>query len=163
MCLGAGDHSSTLFFCSLLTTATEGKIEVSRFTVILMPIIVLGLFSLSTYSCSLACSTSSLSTSMFLLLLMIHCLWKIAMNSFLVMFLEILWAYFIWVVIAPYLKKGFSHLLHLYFCLGWILIFVMFISCSLKGSWFLHNRFMLLMTGLELFICLRIPIFYRDW
>ena len=41
----------------------------SKFTVIFMPSIILGLFSLSTYSCSLACSTSSLSTSMFLLLL----------------------------------------------------------------------------------------------
>ena len=68
MNLAAGDHSSTLVFGSLFTTETGIKIEVSKFTVIFMPSIILGLFSLSTYSCSLACSTSSLSTSMFLLL-----------------------------------------------------------------------------------------------
>ena len=50
MCLATGNHSSTLFFGSLLTTATEVKIEVLKFTVMFMQIIVLGLFSLSTYS-----------------------------------------------------------------------------------------------------------------
>ena len=90
MYLATGDHSSTLVFGSLLTIATGVKIEVSKITVIFMPSIILGLFSLSTYSCSLAHSTSSLSTSMYLLLLLIHYLWKIDMNSFLAMLLEIL-------------------------------------------------------------------------
>ena len=90
MNLAAGDHSSTLVFGSLVTTATGVKIEVSKFTVMFMPSIISGLFSLSTYSCSLVCSTSSLSTSMFLLLLSDSLFVEIAMNSFLVMLLEIL-------------------------------------------------------------------------
>ena len=159
MNLAAVDHISTLVFGSLVTTATGAKIEVSKLTGIFMPSIISGLFSLSTYSCSLECSTSSLSTSMFLLLLSDSLFMEIAMNSFLVMLLEILWAFFIWVVKAPVLKKGFSHLLHLYCCLGWIFVFVIFISCFLKRSWFLDHRFMLVMAGLELFICPRTPIF----
>ena len=68
MNLAAWDHSSTLVFGSLFTTASGVKIEVPKLTVIFMPSIISGLFSFSTYSCSLECSTSSLSTSMFLLL-----------------------------------------------------------------------------------------------
>ena len=56
MNLAAADHSSILVIGSLVTTATGVKIEVSNVTVIFMPSIILGLFSLSTYSCSLACS-----------------------------------------------------------------------------------------------------------
>ena len=85
MNLAAGDHSSILVFGSLFTTATGVKIEVSEVTVIFMPSIILGLFSLSTYSCSLACSTSSLSSSMFLLLLSVSLFVEIAMSSFLVL------------------------------------------------------------------------------
>ena len=62
MNLAAGDHSSILVVGSLVTTATEVKIEFSKVTVIFIPSIILDLFSLSTYSCNLACSTSSLST-----------------------------------------------------------------------------------------------------
>ena len=76
MNLAAGDHSSKFVFGSLVITATGVKIEVSKVTVIFMPSIIFGLFSLSTYSCSVACSTSSLSTSMFLYCL-IHYLWKL--------------------------------------------------------------------------------------
>ena len=90
MNLAAGDHSSTLVFGFLFTTATGVKIEVPRLTVIFMPSIISGLFSLSNYSCSLACSTSSLSTSMFLLLLSDSLFVDFAMNSFWVMLLEIL-------------------------------------------------------------------------
>ena len=76
MNLAAGDHSSTLVFASLVTTATKVKIEVSMFTGIW------GLFSLFTYSCSLGCSTWSLF--LFLLLLSDSLLVEIAMNSFFV-------------------------------------------------------------------------------
>ena len=96
MNLAAGYHSSTLFFfCSLVTTVNGVKIDVSKFTLILMPSIISGLFSLSTYSSSLACSISSLSSSMFLLLLSDKLFVEIAMNSFLVILLKILWAFFI--------------------------------------------------------------------
>ena len=57
-------------------------------------------------------------------------------------------------------KVGLLHLMRLYFCLGWIFIFVFFNSCFLKKSWFSDHRFMLLMAGLELFICPRTPIFF---
>ena len=49
MNLAAGDHSSTLVLGSLFTTANGVKIEVSKLTVIFMPSIILGSFSLSTY------------------------------------------------------------------------------------------------------------------
>ena len=52
MNLAAGDHSSILVVGSLVTTATGVKIEVSKVTVIFMASIILGLFSLSTNSCS---------------------------------------------------------------------------------------------------------------
>ena len=90
MNLAAVDHSSILVVGSLVTTATGVKIKVSNVTVIFMPSIILGLFSLSTYSCSLACSTSSLPTSMSLLLLSDSLFVEIAMSSFLVMLLKIL-------------------------------------------------------------------------
>ena len=85
MSLVARDHSSKLFFGSLVTTVTEVKIEVSKVTVIFISSIIFGLFSLSTYSCYLACSTSSLSSSMFLLLLSDSIFVEIAMSSILVL------------------------------------------------------------------------------
>ena len=88
MNLAAGDHSNILIVGSLVTAASGIKVEVSTVTVIFMSII--GLFSLSTYSCSLACFTSSLFTSMFLLLLSDLLFVEIAMSYFLVMLLEIL-------------------------------------------------------------------------
>ena len=90
MNLAAGDHSSILVVGSLVTTATGVKIELSKVTVIFMPSIILGLFSLPTFPCYLACLTSCLSTSMFLLLLSDSLFVEVAMSSFLVMVLEIL-------------------------------------------------------------------------
>ena len=88
--LSAAAHISMLVVGSLVTTATRGKIEVSKVTVIVIPNIILGLFSLSTYSCSLACSTSILSTSMFLLFFSDSLSVEIAIGSVLEMLLKTL-------------------------------------------------------------------------
>ena len=56
MNLAVGKHSSTLFFVSLVSTATGVQIEVSKLTVIFLPSIISSRLSLSIYSCSLVCS-----------------------------------------------------------------------------------------------------------
>ena len=124
---------------------------------VFMPSIIIGLFSLSTCSCYLAYSTSSLSTSMFLLLLSESLFVEIAMNSFLIMLLEILRASLHGLSNHPF-NVGFVTFVTFVLLFRLDINICNFISCLLKRSWFLNHRFMLLMAGLELFICLRTPI-----
>ena len=140
MNLTAGEHSSTLVFGPLVTTVTGVKIKVSKLTVIFMPSIIQVYFHSLSNNCSLTCFTSSLSTSMFFVIV-VWFIVVISMNSFLVIFFEILRAFFTWIVKPPFEGK------HLYCCLVWIFIHLCNFHKFFSEKMLVHRSYIYFING----------------
>ena len=141
MNLAAGDHSSTLVFGSLVTTVTGVKIKVSKLTVIFMPSIIQVYFHSPSNNFFFTMFHLKFVYFNVFFVIVVWFIVVISMNSFLVIFFEILRAFFTWIVKPPFEGK------HLYCCLVWIFIHLCNFHQFFSEKMLVHRSYIYFING----------------